>query len=111
MISQDSRHTDKDDVAVLFRAMVHFEAANADDIDTTMASIGFAELLTRAEVAAEVIAECHEAEGANWDNAMWLDRLENIEDGSLAAELYQLDSDHSAHVVVAVKDWLDTQGL
>lgn len=111
MISENTHHTDKDDIAVLFRAMCQFESINGEELDLFMGTVGYGEMLTRAEVAAEVIAEHHQPEFASWDGAVWLERLEDVEDDSLAGQLFQLDSDHPAYVVGVVKDWLESNGF
>lgn len=110
MITENTHHTDRTDIAVLFRAICNFESINGEELDLCMEGVGFAELLTRAEVAAEAIAEHHEPEFASWDGAVWMERLENVEDDSLAGQLFQLDSDHPAYVVGVVKEWLESNG-
>lgn len=96
MISTDSRMTDKEDVAVLFLAMCKFGEEN-DIIE--MASVGFGAMLSRAERAAEVIAERHKDEGDRWDGDLWLERLEDTDEESLAAKLFMLYNQEGINVV------------
>lgn len=106
MISTDSRETDKDDVAVLFYAMCKFGEENEDVTDTSLVAVGFGELLTRAERAAEIIAELHEDEGDEWDGCVWLERLEDTDLDSLAARLFMADTDHCDMVSPITVLWL-----
>lgn len=88
MISTNSRDTDADDVGVLFYAMCKFGEEN-EDIE--MSASGYGELLGRAELAAEMIACYHTAEGDDWEGVLWCERLEAIDEDSLAAQLFMLD--------------------
>lgn len=103
MISTDNRMTDKEDVAVLFLAMCKFGEAN-EEIETWPDSFG--ELLSRAEQAAEVIAEWHKDEGDNWEGELWRERLEDTDHDSLAAALWMLDSDRLDAVTHITMQWL-----
>lgn len=103
MISTDSRMTDIEDVAVLFYAMCKYGEQN-EDFESWPAS--FAGMLRRAERAAEVIAERHKDEGDDWDDSLWFERLEDIADDSLAAQLFMQESDEMVSLVVI--DWLRT---
>lgn len=101
MISTDSRMTDKEDVAVLFLAMCKFGEEN-DDLE--MWADSFGELLSRAELAAEVIAEHHVVE--RWDAVMWFEYLESTDEDSLAARLFMLDSLAADAVSQTTMQWL-----
>lgn len=106
MISTDTRDIDKDDVGVLFWAMCKFGEENEEETDISLVAVGFGELLSRAERAAEVIAECHKDEGDNWDGCLWLERLEDIDGESLAAQLFLLENDHADMVSITTVQWL-----
>lgn len=88
MISTNSRDPDADDVGVLFYAICKFGEAN-EEIDLWPHSFG--ELLGRAELAAEIIACYHTAEGDDWSGVLWCERLEAIDEDSLAAQLFMLN--------------------
>lgn len=104
MISTNSRTTDKDDVAVLFYSMCVYGELNEDHTDRSLVSVGFGEMLSRAERAAEVIAECHGDEGDDWDGVLWLEVLENADEGSLAGLLFMLDDEDM--VPTTTMEWL-----
>lgn len=106
MISRNSRAVDKEDIAVLFFSLCRYAEFNGPMTDQTLVSIGFSELLERAERAAEVIAAHHRSEGQEWDGVAWLELLlENGED-SLAADLFEVDSDDDDTISKVTLNWL-----
>jgi len=106
MISRNSRATDKEDIAVLFFSLCRYAESNGPATDRTTVSIGFSELLERAERAADVIAKHHRSEGQEWDGVVWLELLlENGED-SLAADLFEIDSDDENTISKVTLNWL-----
>lgn len=111
MISTDTRTTDLDDVAVLFYAMCKFGEENELATGVLLVSVGFGELLRRAERAAEVIAEYH-AEGAGWNGSSWFELLRQSHWGSMAAHLFLLNLDAPGdRVEILVRICLESDGL
>lgn len=102
MINTNNRIKDAEDVGVLFHAIIRYVEANENELDESLQSLGYANLLERAEEAAEFIAELHDAEGDAWDGAVWIERLEDIGEQSLAKALIDPDDD----LEVVVKNWL-----
>lgn len=99
MISTPTRETDQDDVGVLFHSILRYAEANAERLDKSIMSIGYGNLLEMATTAAETIAEHHVDTGPDWDGCVWLERLEDISEGSLAQMLYsqQWHVEHTTH--------------
>lgn len=67
-------------------------------------SIGYSTLLSNADQAAGWLAALHVDTGDEWDGCVWLERLEDISEGSLAQMLYNDGVD----VESAVIRWLST---
>ena len=88
MITTNSRTKDLDDVGLLFHAILRYAEVNEDLLDQSIMSIGYGNLLKNAAAAAQVLAEQHVDEGPDWDGCVWLERLEEIDESSLAQQLY-----------------------
>lgn len=116
MIIHQKRQIDSEDMAVLFAAVVKFDAANdeAEDIrDVSLARSGFMRVLDRCRKAADLLAMLHVDEGDEWDGVVWLELLESFEDDSLAAQLLLIDEDELCEddevddqIRAIVMDWL-----
>lgn len=104
MINNNDRIKDSEDVGVLFHALIRFVEVNEERLDMSVAAIGYGNLLELADTAAEVIALRHVEEGDAWDNVRWFERLERLDDDSLAAALLEPDVD----VETVVQVWLDS---
>lgn len=103
MILTNDRCKDLEDVGVLFHAILRYGEANEEQLDRSIASVGYAVLLNNAELAATTIAAHHEAEGEDWDGVVWYERLADTGSGSLAEALYS----DEVNVLSTVADWLD----
>lgn len=102
MIAINARTKDLDDVGLLFHAILRYGEAHGDRLDQSIVSIGYGTLLSNADQAARCLAEQHMDEGDEWDGCVWLQRLEDTEEGSLAQMLYGDD----VEVEQVVKRWL-----
>lgn len=102
MITTNSRTKDLEDVGLLFHSILRYGEANEQRLDQSIMSIGYATLLQHAEQAATFLAELHTDSGPDWDGCIWLERLEDISEGSLAQLLY----DESPDVESIVIRWL-----
>jgi hypothetical protein len=105
VITSNTREKDLEDVGLLFHAILRYGEAHADRLDRSIVSIGYSTLLTNADQAASWIASEHVEAGPDWDGCVWLERLEDTSEESLAAMLYADDVD----VESAVLRWLSRQ--
>lgn len=93
MISDNTRELDKDDVAVLFSAMVAVNTSELAELaDRSLVGIGYGEALARCERAARIVAEEHREEGDDWDGVWWFEIFESAREGCLAHRLFMLDA-------------------
>lgn len=106
MISSKDRSKDAEDVGVLFYALIRYVEAKSEDQDISVVSVGFGNLLQLAESAATEIALRCADEGDEWDGCVWFERLESIDDQSLAGALLVHDVDMES----TVQKWLLTFG-
>ena len=104
MILSNTRATEKEDVAVLFHAILRYAEANEERSDRSIVSVGYGKLLEVAEQAATEIALQHKEERDFWDGVVWLEQLECIDEESLAEALF-LDQ---RNVAFTVGKWLAT---
>lgn len=104
MIHSSTRHTEKEDVAVLFHAILRYAEANEERLDRSIVSMGYGNLLEIAEHAATEIALQHKEQGDLWDGVVWFERLECIDCESLAEALCE----DQPNVGVTVTKWLAT---
>lgn len=88
MITNNSRTKDLEDVGLLFHAILRYGEAHAERLDRSIISIGYSTLLNNADQAAFWLAKNHVDNGDDWDGCVWLERLEDISEGSLAQMLY-----------------------
>ena len=102
MITINARTKDLDDVGLLFHAILRYGEAHGERLDQSIVSIGYGTLLNNADQAALCLANQQEDEGDAWDGCVWLQRLEDTEEGSLAHMLYADGVD----VEQVVKHWL-----
>lgn len=102
MITSNTRFTDPDDAGLLFHSILRYAQENAERLDQSILSIGYANLLQNAFSAAAALAEQHTDTGPMWDGCVWLERLEDIGPGSLAQSLYAERPD----VASIVATWL-----
>jgi hypothetical protein len=102
MITNNNRTKDLNDVGVIFHAITLFAEANGERLDRSIVSFGYDCLLLRAELAATELAAQHVDDGDDWDGCVWLDRLLDISQGSLAEALFTDDAD----VRSIVHQWL-----
>ena len=103
MISTNDRNVkDADDIGLLLHSIFRYAEANEERLDRSIVSIGYGVLLANADQAAAQIALQCADEGDNWDGCVWLERLEDIEPGSLAEALYNDDVD----IPSVVREWL-----
>lgn len=102
MISTNLRVRDPEDVGLLFHMILRYGEANADRLDTSILSIGYGTLMDHAERAALALCMLHQDTGPGWDGCLWLERLEDTRQGSLAQMLYADEPD--VHSIV--KGWL-----
>jgi len=105
MITTNSRTKDPEDVGLLFHSILRYGEANAERLDLSVMSIGYATLLHNADQAAQFIAEQHVDTGPEWDGCVWLERLEDTSEGSLAQMLYAESPDIESIVI----RWLSCQ--
>lgn len=56
MITSNARIKDPEDVGLLFHSILRYGEANADRLDTSILSIGYAKLLQHADEAAQHLA-------------------------------------------------------
>lgn len=105
MITTNSRTKDPEDVGLLFHSILRYCEANAERLDLSVMSIGYATLLHNADQAAQFIAEQHVDTGPEWDGCVWLERLEDTSEGSLAQMLYAESPDIESIVI----RWLSCQ--
>lgn len=99
MITSNARIKDPEDVGLLFHSILRYGEANADRLDTSILSIGYAKLLQHADEAAQHLAEQHVDGTPDWDGCVWLERLEDISEGSLAQMLYAESPDIESAVI------------
>lgn len=99
MITTNSRNKDLEDVGLLFHSILRYGEANAERLDQSIISIGYATLMQSADMAAEVLAQQHTDTGPEWDGCLWLERLEDIDHGSLAQMLYAENPDVESIVI------------
>lgn len=104
MIDNNERHKDLDDVGVLFHALIRYVTTNQDELDQSLVSAGYANLLDLAGQAAQAVALQHKAEGDDWDGCVWFELLNKIDAGSLAEALM---ADEEPDVPAVVQEWLD----
>ncbi|MBJ2286624.1 MULTISPECIES: hypothetical protein [Pseudomonas] len=104
MIDNNDRQQDLEDVGVLFHALIRYIEANEEERDQSVVAAGYANLLEMAGEAAQAVALQHKAEGDDWDGCVWLELLEKIDAGSLAAALM---ADEDPNVPAVVQEWLD----
>lgn len=102
MITTNARTKDLEDVGLLFHAILRYGEEHAERLDQSIVSIGYSTLLNNADQAAFCLATQHVDEGDDWDGCVWLERLEDITEGSLAQMLYAENVD----VGSAVRRWL-----
>lgn len=105
MITTNARTKDPEDVGLLFHSILRYGELHAERLDRSIVSIGYSTLLNNADQAAYWLAAQHVDVGPDWDGCVWLERLEDISEGSLAAMLYGDDVD----VESAVLRWLSRQ--
>lgn len=99
MITTNTRTKDPEDVGLLFHAILRYGEANAERLDQSIISIGYAALLKNADSAAEVLAAHHDDAGPEWDGCVWLERLDDTDHGSLAQMLYAETPDVESIVI------------
>jgi len=99
MISTNSRSKDPEDVGLLFHSILRYAEANAERLDRSIISIGYGTLLSNADQAAGWLAELHVDTGDEWDGCIWLERLEDISESSLAKMLYNEGVDVESAVI------------
>lgn len=102
MITTNIRTKDPEDVGLLFHSILRYGEANADRLDKSIISIGYGTLMDHAEQAAQALGEHHQDTGPEWDGCVWLERLEDTSEGSLAQMLYADNPD----VRSIVTQWL-----
>lgn len=104
MISTNDRNEkDSDDIGLLFHSILRYGEANEERLDRSIVTIGYGVLLTNAEKAASEIALQSVDEGDDWDGCVWLQRMEDIEPGSLAEALYS----DEVNIPSVVREWLN----
>jgi quinol monooxygenase YgiN len=93
MIYQCSKELDREDVAVLFAAMVQVAEVHGETLDRSLVTIGYGEGLQRCEYAAKVLAELQgdDVQDDDWDGCVWFEMLESYEPKSLAYRLFTLE--------------------
>ena len=99
MITTNSRTKDLEDVGLLFHSILRYAEANAERLDRSIISIGYSTLLNNADQAASWLACLHVEADEDWDGCVWLERLEDIREGSLAQMLYADDVDVESAVI------------
>lgn len=99
MILTNSRDKDPEDVGLLFHSIMRYAEANAERLDRSIMSIGYSTLLSNADQAAAWLAELNVDTGPDWDGCVWLERLEDISEGSLAQMLYNDGVDVESAVI------------
>lgn len=102
MILTNERIKDSEDVGVLFHALIRCVEASEAELDRSLVAVGYGRLLDLADNAAEHLALHSVDEGDNWDGTVWFERLEDISDQSLAADLLNSGAD----VTTVVQNWL-----
>ncbi|NMX83705.1 hypothetical protein HBO10_29810 [Pseudomonas sp. WS 5503] len=102
MISTNDRSKDIEDVAVLNHALIRYVEANQERTDESLVCVGYARILTLADQAAAEIALQSTDQGDDWDGTLWFERIESIDEDSLAAALLA----DGADVKSVVRDWL-----
>jgi len=102
VITINARTKDLEDVGLLFHAILRYGEEHAERLDRSIVSIGYSTLLNNADQAAFWLAKQHVEEGDDWDGCVWLERLEDTTEGSLAHMLYADNVD----VESAVLRWL-----
>lgn len=102
MISTNDRSKDIEDFAVLNHALIRYVEANEERTDESLVCVGYVRILTLADQAATEIALQSTDQGEDWDGTLWFERIEDIEEGSLAAALLSSGSD----VKSVVREWL-----
>ncbi len=102
MITTNTGSKDLEDVGLLFHSILRYAEANAERLDRSIIAIGYSTLLRNADQASGFLAQLHVESGEEWDGCVWLERLEDISEGSLAQKLYADGVD----VESAVTDWL-----
>tara|TARA_R110000868_G_scaffold101750_9_gene280190 strand:- start:16702 stop:17019 length:318 start_codon:yes stop_codon:yes gene_type:complete len=99
VITTNARTKDLEDVGLLLHSILRYAEANAERLDRSIISIGYSTLLSNADQAACWLAELHVDTGPDWDGCVWLERLEDISEGSLAQMLYAEDVDVESAVI------------
>jgi len=99
VITTNARTKDLEDVGLLFHSILRYAEANAERLDRSIISIGYSTLLSNADQAACCLAELHVDTGEGWDGCVWLERLEDIREGSLAQILYAEEVDVESAVI------------
>lgn len=115
MIYENSKRLDREDVAILFAAMVMVNENHSETLDKTLTSIGYSEGLARCEEAARHIADLQgeDEPDRNWDGCIWYEMLERFDAGSLAYRLFSMDATEDegltewrAAVLDVVQTWI-----
>ncbi len=99
MITTNTGSKDLEDVGLLFHSILRYAEANAERLDCSIIAIGYSTLLNNADQAASWLAQLHAEPSENWDGCVWVERLEDISDGSLAQQLYTDDVDVESAVI------------
>jgi hypothetical protein len=109
-------HYDKCDKVQLSASMLRCATTADDDGNTILSAPDYGVIDDLAELATQLLPGfAHE--GANWDGVVWLERLENAEEGSLAHHLLYLLDDGAAPAGLAALveytliDWLRSRGI
>jgi mRNA-degrading endonuclease toxin of MazEF toxin-antitoxin module len=104
MISTNDRTKDVEDFAVLNHALIRYVEANEERTDESLVCVGYVRILTLADQAATEIALQSSDQGDDWDGTLWFERIEAIDEDSLAAALLAPGAD----VANVVHDWLQS---
>jgi hypothetical protein len=104
MIYNNNSQLDREDVAVLFAAMVQVGEVHGEDLDRSMVAVGYGEALARCIAAAGYVAQLHTPECEEWDGLRWFEVLESFDTESLAYLLYLLEVAEGEDTPV---DWHD----
>jgi hypothetical protein len=102
MILTNARIKDQEDVGLLYHSILRYGEEHGERLDRSIVSIGYSKLLNNADQAAFWLASLHTDTGDDWDGCVWVERLEDTSEGSLAQMLYSERVD----VESAVLHWL-----
>jgi len=102
MISTNDRTKDVEDFAVLNHALIRYVEANESRTDVSLVCVGYVRILTLADQAATEIALQSAVHDSEWDGTLWFERIEAIDEDSLAAALLV----PGANVESVVRAWL-----